>query len=161
MHRHPRTPVAAGRSLTERRQRLVPLIAYVARRLKFDCARLPDDDRRFLSDAMREEGRYPMAGLDRMLDCAAAATRDEVAFSLPEALRGEIIRRRQVRADVPSLIAAFERETTTQAAADVAEFRYIRDRSETNRVAAIETMTAHLEADRVALDALHAAGGER
>lgn len=151
--------VAADRTVPERSTRLAERISYVARRLLFGTSRITAEDRQYLGEVARTEQRYPMKGLDRLVEASARADSAADAEALPEAIRGEILARRSAGAVRTSITAAIEAETITQAEADVAEFRYLRERSETNRRVLIEKLTAHMTADRQLTDALHAAGG--
>lgn len=158
------TPVAAGRSITERRERrriaargrLVPLITAVARKVMFAAPRLRADDRQFLSDAARGEGRYPMTGVDRMLDCAAQAETAVAREALPEALRGEILRRAGVRLDV---LTAFEAEEQSNGPANLAQWRFVRERSQAACDDAIEKLMEQQAQTRASIDALLVARG--
>lgn len=149
MDRKPSVSVAADRTHPE--IRLPVKLALAARQLKFDVPALAPGDRDFLDDLAREESRYPMRALVRLIAIARTARRDEVAEALAEIIRGEIRAGRMTPEDV---FAAFESESLAQVDADMAQWRFERRRSKSNAERAVDLCTRHIVRLRSYVDAV-------
>lgn len=126
----------------------------IARRLLFSTPRLASTDRQFLYDVARQEARFPMTGLRRLMAIAAHSTKPEDREALPELIRAECL----VGVHAVDVAIAFDEETAAQGIADVAQRAYERHPSPTTQARVVEAFTAHLTGLRRSLDAVLSSG---
>jgi len=127
-------------------------LARVANRLLFSVPDLTDDERQLLFDYARDEARYPMKTLNKLMAISRRSTREEDQVALPELVRAH--------ASAPAAIdvaSAFDAETEAQGRADVAQRIFERNRDAGSRQAVSEALALQLAATRRSLDAVQAA----
>lgn len=129
---------------------LIRDLQFVARRLYFSAAVGPED-KQFLQDFARDEQRYQLRALQRLVYCASRSTKPEDREALAEYVRGHCLRAIAVPTD-PRLLG--DLETAAQGPHDMTWRDFERTPSRATRDRAIETGTAHLRGLRAELDLL-------
>jgi hypothetical protein len=153
-------PVAAGRANAERtspahaERTFVDEIQLIARQLLFSTARATDEEKQFLRDVARQEGRYPLRALERLTEIAKKSGRPEHREAL-----SRFIRERSTPATAAnvSVAAIFDVETVANGDADLAQRIFERTPTRTNAERVIEKLHAQEIASREAIDAIRRA----
>lgn len=113
---------------------------------------LTTEQRQFLYDVGRRDGRSRFKSVATMLDIAARCEDVSVRYFLPEVMRGQIVSAEPAK---PVCIAsAFLEETIAEGAANAAQIEHLTARSAPTADGAIRALTGHGAAIRFAMDAL-------
>lgn len=137
-------PTLTGTAFEEQLQSL-------AQRLLSSVLGLTTADKQFLRDLARDEARYPMRTLRRLIGLAAMSVRPEDREALAELVRAEILAQTQ---SAFCLATAFDHETEANGAADVAQRAYERERTRSTWEWCLSTLTRQMAATRQAIDAV-------
>jgi hypothetical protein len=131
---------------------LIDDLMTVARCLLVSVQDLSKSDRQFLYDMLRDDGRFPVTGLRRLLELSRRSGRKAHREKMPELLRAYCI----PDDDSMDIVAASIAETQAQGAGDVTVHRFLFDRSESLRIQTAEALTEHMVALRRLLDIVNA-----
>jgi len=116
-------------------------VILIARQLYFSCPAIDEQDRRFLSDVAREEGRYQLKAIQRL----ARISRESVNPAHRQALTG-LIQEFSGASDVVDpaidLGIAFDRETTINGECNNAQRAFERFPTPANQQRVVEALAA-------------------
>jgi hypothetical protein len=134
--------------------RLLARLRTAARQLYFSAVGVDAADRQFLQDFARDEERYQLVALQRLVAIARCSVKPEDREAIAEIIRGELLDGVPAVQDVQF---AGELEMKAQAEHDLAWRAFELSPCRAHRDRAIETGTLHLHGIRAQLDAAHAA----
>jgi hypothetical protein len=151
MYQHTAVRLAATRMSPEvPREDFADTLGGIARRLRLSVPDLDHDERALLDEYGREEGRYPMKTLQRLIAIARRSRKAEDRHALAEAIRARSLTQGDVR-DVP---VVFDEETEANGLFNVAQREFERRPSPSTKARCVELGTRQLEATRESIDAV-------
>lgn len=127
---------------------LIDDLMTVSRCLLLSVPDLTKGDRQFLYDVMRDEARFPVRGLQRLLDISRRSARPAHREKMAELLRTYCI----PADESMDVVAASIAETQAQGQGDVAVHVFLFDRTAAHRAEALDRMSEHMACVRRLLD---------